>query len=146
MPARRIVLGYDESGGADAAVRWCQTYARVLDAEVIAVTVIDLVPFIGLPPMNSPLSGETISALEQGAGASLERGMAPLRGNQISYRALVRAGNPADELNRVAAEENADFLVVGRRGRGGFAEMVLGSVPHALAHHGRCPVVIVPAA
>jgi Universal stress protein family len=38
----------------------------------------------------------------------------------------------------------ADLLVVGSRGRGGFTELLLGSVSHAAVLHSVCPVVVVP--
>jgi nucleotide-binding universal stress UspA family protein len=142
--ARRIVLGFDGSPGADAAVEWCQGYAPLLDAEVVAVAVIDMVPFVGLPPTDSPLSGAAIEIMEETTRKSLEEGVTPLRARGVDCRTLVQTGNPAEVLNRVAVQEEADLVVVGRRGRGGFAEMLLGSVPHALAHHCTRPLVIVP--
>ena len=145
MSTRRIVLGYDGSEGADAAVRWCQTVAPLLDAEVIAVGAVDLVPFIGLPPVSTPVSGATVDRIEESTQATLDEGIAPLRNEGIACRAMVRTGNPGEVLIQVATEEDADLIVVGRRGRGGFAEMLLGSVPHALAHHCTRPLVIIPA-
>jgi nucleotide-binding universal stress UspA family protein len=53
-------------------------------------------------------------------------------------------GLPADEL--VKAAEGADMLVMGSRGSGGFARLVLGSVATQVSHHADCPVLIVPAA
>jgi nucleotide-binding universal stress UspA family protein len=145
MATRRIVLGFDGSRGAAAAASWCEAFAPALEAEVIAVAVVDLVPFIGLPPSDSPLSGATIEAMEKSMAASLDDGIARLRGRDVACRTVVSTGAPADVLNRVAIEEDADLVVVGRRGQGGFVEMLLGSVPHALAHHCTRPLVIVPA-
>ncbi|GGV35266.1 universal stress protein [Kitasatospora herbaricolor] len=51
-------------------------------------------------------------------------------------------GHPVEELAK--ASEHALAVVVGRRGRGGFTGMRLGSVPHGLLHHAHCPVVTVP--
>lgn len=50
--------------------------------------------------------------------------------------------DPADIL--CARSQNADLLVVGSRGHGGFARLLLGSVSSACAHRRRCPIVIVP--
>jgi len=51
------------------------------------------------------------------------------------------SGVPADEL--IKASENADLLVVGARGAGGFARLSMGSVGSAVTRHAHCPVVIV---
>ena len=53
-------------------------------------------------------------------------------------------GEPAHVL--VQESENADLLVVGLRGLGGFKRLLLGSVSYQVAHHAPCPVVIVPPA
>jgi nucleotide-binding universal stress UspA family protein len=57
-------------------------------------------------------------------------------------RTVVEDQHPAEAL--VALSADADLLVVGSRGRGGFAELLLGSVSHAAVLHAACPVVVVP--
>jgi nucleotide-binding universal stress UspA family protein len=55
---------------------------------------------------------------------------------------VIEDRHPADALVTLSAD--ADLLVVGSRGRGGFTEMLLGSVSHAAVLHAACPVVVVP--
>jgi nucleotide-binding universal stress UspA family protein len=52
-------------------------------------------------------------------------------------------GRPAPVIAAVADRENADIVVVGRRGRGGVAELVLGSVSHELVLSSRRPVLLI---
>ena len=52
--------------------------------------------------------------------------------------------SPTVAIMRAAETEHAEFVVAGRRGRGGFAELVLGSTSHQLSHHLDRPLVIVP--
>jgi nucleotide-binding universal stress UspA family protein len=54
----------------------------------------------------------------------------------------VSVGDPAEEL--VKASRDADMLVVGSRGSGGFARLLMGSVSSQVTHHAACPVVIIP--
>jgi nucleotide-binding universal stress UspA family protein len=56
----------------------------------------------------------------------------------------VATGQPAEEL--VMASRNADLLVVGSRGTGGFTRLLLGSVSSQVVHHAASPVVVIPAA
>jgi nucleotide-binding universal stress UspA family protein len=56
----------------------------------------------------------------------------------------VVTGNPAEEL--VKASRDADLLVVGGRGSGGFGRLLMGSVSTQVTHHAACAVVVVPPA
>jgi len=53
----------------------------------------------------------------------------------------VVTGDPAEEL--IKASQDADMLVVGSRGSGGFATLLMGSVSSKAAHHAACPVVVI---
>jgi nucleotide-binding universal stress UspA family protein len=54
----------------------------------------------------------------------------------------VGTGDVAEEL--VNASQDADMLVVGSRGGGGFARLLMGSVSSQVVHHASCPVVVIP--
>jgi nucleotide-binding universal stress UspA family protein len=66
-----------------------------------------------------------------------------LRDSGLPYRTIVEDGRAASVIAAVADRENADLVVVGRRGRGGLAELLLGSVSHELSHHCKRPVVLI---
>jgi nucleotide-binding universal stress UspA family protein len=54
----------------------------------------------------------------------------------------VAVGDPAEEL--VQASRDAEMLVMGSRGSGGFTRLLMGSVSSKVTHHAACPVVIIP--
>ena len=145
MPKRHIVVGVDGSSGSAAAVSWCAEMAGDLDAEVVAVyalpPILDLVPPASPPSAPVYYSDETRQQLVE----QLEDRCEPLRRGGAAYQATIAEGRPAETLMRVADDTDAAMIVVGRRGTGGFVELVVGSVPHQLTHHATRPVVVVPA-
>jgi nucleotide-binding universal stress UspA family protein len=69
-------------------------------------------------------------------------GIGSARPSGVTVEAV--SGIPADVL--LQASEDADMIVLGARGGGGFARLRLGSVSDQVAHHAHCPVVIIPQA
>jgi nucleotide-binding universal stress UspA family protein len=85
------------------------------------------------------------SAARSHAEEILSAALYPLRDTLAGVeveRVVVEGRHPAEVL--VDASRGADLLVVGSRGRGGFKQLLLGSVSHAAVLHAICPVVIVP--
>jgi nucleotide-binding universal stress UspA family protein len=142
---RHIVVGLDGSAGSAAAARWCAEIAPLLDAEVIGVyafpVLISLVPPTAVATAPVEYDAKARRALE----GELVEWCEPLRSAGVTFRTMLVDGEAAETLMRVADDVDAALIVVGRRGRGGFAELLLGSVPHRLAHHAGRPVVVVPA-
>jgi nucleotide-binding universal stress UspA family protein len=79
----------------------------------------------------------------EAAQAEVDQALADI-GDSRPESVTVKAvhGLPADELIR--ASEGADMIVLGSRGTGGFARLLMGTVTSQVAHHARCPVLIVP--
>jgi nucleotide-binding universal stress UspA family protein len=143
MPAERIVLGLDGSPGAEAAAQWCAAHAGRLGADIVAVHAIPPVVVGSLPVPGIELStGATARAALRD---TLEQWCAPLHDAGVPFDTRVVDGDPAPAIMELADEVDAVMVVVGRRGRGGFAELLLGSVPHRLTHHCERPVLVVPA-
>jgi nucleotide-binding universal stress UspA family protein len=137
-----VVVGYDESAEAAAAVRWAATEAGRAGAHL---QVVHVWGFAGEPHEGTGTSrlGEQVRQAVQGvadAGADIARDAAP----GVEVTAVVHHG-PATEV-LVGLSEHARLVVVGRRGSGLFPGGLLGSVAHGVLHLAHCPVVVVPAA
>lgn len=141
---RTIVVGVDGSAGSDAAVRWCVAMAPLLGAHVVVVHA--LVPPVYLLPPTLNALWTLDEEIRSDLGEAVEKWSEPLTEGAVAHETRVVNGVPAEELMRIAAEVHADLLVVGRRGHGGFADLVLGSVPRTLSHQADVPLVIVPVA
>jgi len=142
----RIVVGLDGSPGSRHALQWAIDMARRLDAEVVAVHVASLpiylpAPMGIVPPVETPQERADLQE------AFATEWCLPLRRTGVRFRAIIDEGRPTGTaLIEVGLREGADMIVVGSRGLGGVAELLLGSVSHQLAHHSPIPVVIVPPA
>jgi nucleotide-binding universal stress UspA family protein len=133
----KIVVGLDGSERSVAALRRAAALADALGARIHLVAVWQY-PSIGAGayPVDAVL-------FESWARDSIVEAKSKVWGANppASLTTLVRNGSPA----RVLIEESrdADMLVVGSRGHGGFAGLMLGSVSMAVAEHGKCPVLVV---
>ena len=141
---RRIVVGVEGSGYARAALIWALEEAHHRDAIVEVVTCysptyVPAAPDLGYVPLDS---FDLAAEVEKMQGEVIESAVAASDfGDEVEIRRTRQKGRPADTLMR--ASEGAVMLVVGNRGRGGFAGLRLGSVSQAIAHHSPCPLVIV---
>ncbi|MFI6355343.1 universal stress protein [Streptomyces sp. NPDC050743] len=134
----RVVVGVDGSPSSYNALRWAVRYAGLIGAVVDAVAVWELP---GLYGWSAPAVDKDFDQDE--ARQRVRKELTDVLGADAadSVRTHVVHGNPADVLLRAA--EGAEALVVGGRGRGGFAAALLGSVSHHVSQHASCPVVIV---
>tara|TARA_B100000809_G_scaffold127506_1_gene125608 strand:+ start:93 stop:557 length:465 start_codon:yes stop_codon:yes gene_type:complete len=141
---RRIVVGVEGSGYARAALIWALEEAHHRDAIVEVVTCysptyVPAAPDLGYVPLDS---FDLAAEVEKMQGEVIDSAVAASDfGDEVEIRRTLQKGRPADTLMR--ASEGAVMLVVGNRGRGGFAGLRLGSVSQAIAHHSPCPLVIV---
>jgi nucleotide-binding universal stress UspA family protein len=134
--SRRIVVGVDGSTGSRRALRRAAEEVRAHGAALEVVTAWNLLDQVTATEFD-PSHGEAAAraGLEEIVAAELGDGgpAATLRVvNDLPARALLHGA------------DGAWLLVVGSRGLGGFKGLLLGSVSQQVAHHARCPVLIVP--
>lgn len=134
-----VVVGVDGSEASRDALRWAVRYARMAGTTVRVVTAWYFPASYGWAP--TPLIAEV--DLEADARLAQKQVLEEiaLTEGPVTVQTEIVEGPPALVLLREAAD--AELLVVGSRGHGAFAGMLLGSVSEHCVHHATCPVVVV---
>jgi len=136
-----IVLGHDGSTCAQEALRWAGRLARKADVDLHVVRSWAMTtaprPATWTPGYVPPLADWEQAVLDELTAHVAAAGLDPEV--RVSCHVVHKAPVPA----LMAAAEGASMLVVGARGRGGFAGLLLGSVGDQLVHHAPCPVTVV---
>jgi nucleotide-binding universal stress UspA family protein len=165
----KIVVGVDASPGAVRALAWAADEARLRLASLQVVHAYqeqalaaplyfpsqEALPGWGVEGDEAPPEGEMSEVLAEQTqfreavhrqAEELLEGLLREVGETVEgidvQRSVVGDRNPAQALVELSAD--ADMLVVGSRGRGGFTSLLLGSVSHAAVLHALCPVVVIP--
>lgn len=144
-PPRPVVVGVDSSRAAEAVVDLAAELACQAGAPLRVLSCWQ--PPAAEPWADAYRGGELhrdLAALEEArAGGCLAKAVAQVeeRYPKVTVTGCSLQGAPAEQL--VAASANAGLVVVGSRGRGGFAGMMIGSVSHAVLRGSACPVAVV---
>ncbi len=137
---RRVVVGFDGSPNSIRALQWAVD-------NVPAPSVIEAVEvWAPAPPLPGVASSQDATAQDAHARALLERtlsGVERPEAGAATVQADLVHGDPRSVLRERSA--SSDLLVLGARGRGGLAHLLLGSVSTALVHHPNVTTVVVPA-
>ena len=138
-----ILVGIDGSDHSRKALEWAvhEAGVRGTSLTVLAVHQVAANHWTGDPETYASDAPET-DMVRQAAEDAVQKAVSQV-GEPAPTSVTVRAvtGVAAHEL--VAASADADLVVVGSRGGGGFARMVLGSVSHQVASHAQSPVVVI---
>ena len=139
-----IVVGVDGSAASKEALRWALDEARLRGASVRVVHAWAFPTLMAGPGLVPPVVLD-VDTHQHEAAEVANSTVSEVAGSNPGLDIAVVAvqGSPAHALVEAAAD--ADLLVVGSRGHGGFAGLLLGSVSQQTAHHARCPVVIIRA-
>jgi nucleotide-binding universal stress UspA family protein len=140
-----IIVGIDGSDHSRHALAWAIREAAVRHAPLTVLTVQQAAAgYWGGPvlyPGDEELAEKARKMAQDETDRTLEKTGPESRPSSVTVRAVT--GLPAEALIEAAAD--ADMLVVGCRGAGGFKRLLMGSVSTQVTHHAHCPVVVIPA-
>ena len=145
-PFRSVLCAVDFSQDSARALEHAHSLARHGAGRLTIVHVVEPIP-VGYDPMVGPpfdIAGYE-SRLEESGRAQLHK-LAPdpaTAGCEIET--VLACGKAYHEILRVAAERQADVIVVGVHGRNAFDRLVFGSTTEHIIRRARCPVLAVPA-
>jgi nucleotide-binding universal stress UspA family protein len=132
-----IVVGVDGSDDGRRALDWAIEEAKRRDLSLLLVHGVE-VTMASASPYGT---GIVLEQLEQAAQDVLAEEAAYARASGVPVTMRLEVGSAAYAL--IEASHGAAMVVVGTRGHGGFAGMLLGSVSTACVHHAHCPVMVV---
>jgi nucleotide-binding universal stress UspA family protein len=139
-----IVVGVDGSPNSERALGWAMQHAGALRASLTVLTVHEVPKsYWGHIPVVGP-ADELALQSQRGAATALVEQVATGLGEAAPASITIRAvsGFVVEEV--VQASSEADMVVLGARGSGGFARLLVGSVSSQVVEHASCPVVIIP--
>lgn len=141
---KTVVAGVDGSDGSRRAAEHAAAIARHWKAKLLLVTVVRTPEgwwgIGGAPPSPEALSAALIEGQQQ-ILAEIEEHL-DLEG--IEHETIEELGDPVSQLIEVCDQNDAELLVIGRRGAGLAERIILGSVADRLCHLANCPVLVVP--
>ena len=139
-----IIVGVDGSGHSRHALEWAINEAAIRHAPLTVLTVQQaIIGYWGAPvvyPGDAELAEHARKIAQDETDTALGKLAAETR-PPVTVLAVI--GAPGEEI--LGAAKDADMIVVGSRGAGGFKKLLLGSVSTHVTHHAHCPVVVIPA-
>jgi nucleotide-binding universal stress UspA family protein len=140
-----IVVGVDGSDGGAKALEFAAAEPALRETPLRIVSAWEMPEWrYTAPPGFEPvLDPKTLEAFRERGQEVADSALASVneRHASLQVEALAPQGHPADAL--LAQGADAELIVVGRRGLGGFKSLLLGSVSQQVVHHATCPVVVV---
>ena len=140
-----IIVGMDGSTHSERALEWAIREAAIRQVPLKVITIYRRnVSHWGAGAITDPQEHAIAIQAREAAQDATDKALATAgdaRPTSVTVQAI--GGVPAEEL--INASTDADMIVVGSRGAGGFARLHLGSVGSQVVHHAHCPIVIIPA-
>ena len=138
-----IIVGVDGSGHSQRALEWAMKEAAMRRVPLTVLTVHEAIRGYYSGMVVYPDDPIRTEEARQAAQAETDKVLAGLDGprpDSVTVKAV--HGFPVEEL--INAGKDADMIVLGSRGAGGFTRLMMGSVAGQVAQHAPCPVLLVP--
>ena len=139
-----IVVGVDGSGHSRKALERAANEAAVHHVPLTVLTVHQAVRDVYGSASHYGDDAALTDKAKEAAQAETDQVLASVGAQPESVTVIAVHGLPVDEL--IKASQGADMLVLGRRGFGGFARLMMGSVTDQVSRHAHCAVLVVPPA
>lgn len=139
-----IIVGIDGSAHSRRALEWAIGEATIRHTPLTVLTVQQVITGYWGAPVIYPGDADLTQFARKVAQEETDEALAELGAGSRppSVTVLAVAGAPAEEILRLA--KDADMIVLGSRGAGGFRKLLMGSVTTQVTHHAHCPVVVIP--
>lgn len=141
----KLVIGLDGHTSGERAMAHAMRLAEMAgDCELVVVYVIEWSPFsFQTAEENAMRHKRREEEIAQAKTRIVEPAIAKLVESGHTAKGIVRHGDVADTLNRIASEEGGDQIIVARSSEGGFAQRLFGSATSNLVMHADVPVTVV---
>lgn len=141
MSIKNIVLAFDGSDGSNKALQWTIDFAKENRSQTHITTVFDSMALLAIETASN------VVELERSRRAHMDDLMNSATSlyaeHNLSAKAVSLEGNAADAIMQYAKKIDADIIICGTRGHGGFGALLLGSVAHKLVTYSKIPVLVV---
>jgi nucleotide-binding universal stress UspA family protein len=144
-PWRKILVPHDFSSMANQAAALARDEAKLRDARLVLLHVVDLGPYDGdmlvIPPNEAPISMREYAI--RSAEKHLHDLAARLEADGVPVNMAVRCGYASEEINQFVAENGIDLIVMGSHSRTGVARLMTGGVTERVFRTASVPVLAI---
>lgn len=148
FPFKKILCPTDFSDASLCGIKMGNDMADKYGSEIIIVNVHKPIPKLPTPRVDASEVTFDITGYEAEVIKDAKKNLATLSesilGDDVTPRLIVRLGRPAEEILKVAEEEDVDAICIATHGRTGLAHIVFGSVAQRVVRRAQCVVVTVP--
>lgn len=139
---KTIVVAVDDSDPSKAAVTLACNLAKLDNASLYVVNVVDVSKLVAVAGYETPYPVDAIQIMRDSGKQVLDGVKAECAAQQIAAEFAELEGDAADEILRVAKEQNAGLICMGTHGRKGLSHFFVGSVAEAVLRNATVPVIV----